>query len=1727
MLLTSWIRALRQSFTRHRMGRARRKQADARRQDQRHARMVEVLEERSLLSIRPLVIDINTVTGTNVFTSSASTPGISITNSLLDPNNDGVSDYDDLLIGVSQSALFETTIINGTGIGIRINLSNLTGLNHIAIDNVIITAGANQQGISITLDNVALQSLAVDQTTVRAAANGTGGTGLDISLKNMASTSGLDVSIQNSNIRSGSTSLNGVNVTLESVSKATHLGELTLSDSTIEGYSVVTSPNSVLYAAIDQASVRGSRIQDGAANPIARGVTYTLNRTTVNDLRVEDNFRLRNVAVTTTDSPLRTVSVSDNANFDVAGFVAADTVRDAIRFNATSTNALGSQRSDITNLRVVGNTITGSLNNTNAVNGIVVNLTDSNLGDYAVSNAGARIAGNTILNLSGTANSPSAAISVLATASSAFVAGNSGRPLRLDFDGDGTTNDTNGIVQNTLTDNNGRGIVVTGRQDTSFLADISGNTIQGAVAANRREGVSITVTSRPALASADSIALNFADNAISGSQGSGVVVALQDNAVGQVEFRNNEITNARNFPVASTVTATVPNGLSIILEGTNTNQEAKNLLRNSVIEENFIGITRPTIANPAGVAAPNSASGIFVNSQEASIVQDLQLLNNTLRNNGTNNTHAGLQILREDKSVLESTVIGNRAVTISGNTIGTNQNGIFLNARNGSIDLLDFEVSNNFIGVDATGANIGNINDGINLRSEADARMLVDVHQNQIRFNNGNGINLNDVFATFSTDKRQIGGTWINNTITDNTLSGILITGRHGLSDEATGVNTPLVIGQEGQGNVIENNGSNGIRIYGPLNGTVNSIQSTATGEVSIVNNLIRNNSTILSVTAVNNPAFRGTSGGIFVRSAQEKINVRHNQIEANVGKGLDLEVVHGIRTQPTDVGLPGLLSATIRDNVVTQQINGPQVAFDNGDGIEISSFETVRFVNSALTEDNSQLNLLNALILNNFVDSNAARGIDVLNIGAGTLQVRIGDGTNAGRNTVVGNGFDGIRAINTGAATNSGNPQQQDGVPVDNGNPGDVPNLGQAIPTQSDDSLYAPDMMLDVSRNTIRDNGRDLPAPRQVGGISDINGTGLVILAAGVGQGANPIGTFFDYFPNEIGANSGDPLAGNGRVNLRVTDNTFEGNFGNDLAIVPYIAVIPPTTIGAWDTNVYAINAMYLDPLVRVNAVVTNNTGNGMDVIRPAPDYINDEPTFKSRLRAPARVPGGPFGSGTRRRNATRLATDDIPLPVNNGQDFVYPGYDERFLGALGTPQPTTLRVEAGFDRSGTTAGFAFYSPSAPGPGSDDNFDDHTVGAPIAIVNGRIDTIWDTVGQGSFTYPNVSSPTYLSASVSNFPTLGTASPGTVTVNFSEYVNFVDITDFRLLRNGAVVSLAGLAVSPVNSTENPNLPGAFQSFTINLSSVTSSAGDYQFQVLAVDSSNPTFSAIRDVNFQFNGQGNSLTRITNGAGVLQGYSLDHHFTVDSSRPVATITPVSPDPRNASAGIVTVMFSEPVSGVDIADFQLFRESVPGSGFVPVNLGSVTVTQVTSSEYTLNLNQLTGAPGSYELRLLTTDLNTPIRDKAGNLVAENFAVGIGSSDSWTVDTTLPFVNSIADMLLSTSITSPRNLNPGSVIINFSEAVSGVDNSDLSLLRTNADGTTVKIDVSSSLTFPLFQLTADRYELNLAALGLDPGVYQLTVNTLNSGIVDTAGNAYLTSFSASWTLDISAPIG
>lgn len=1574
--------------------------------------MAEALEERTLLTA--LVIDSNTF---------GSTPGvnINITNASLDANSDGISDYDNLVIASSDLPI----TVGPAGVGIRINLSNLTGLRNITIDNLTINAGAGLQGIDIDINNILLESLTVDQVAVTT----TNANGIDINLQNIGTVAGADVTVKDSTVRSTgvvavNTPATGVQVTLGSTTRNTHLNSLTVADSTVQGISVVSTAGATFQTLVDQSAAKNNRVQD--VNGVASPITYNFTRTTVGDLRVDDNLRFRNLAITATNSPLGTVggvTIDNNTGIDLSAITATTT---GISLTATSTNAAGTLRSDITGLHIGGNTINGAQANANVANGIALTLTDSNLGSYTNDSRGATIIGNTITNLSDSVAAPGTAVAmqITATASATFVAGNdvvgvgNNLPLLLDlFNGDNATGvrstasgDLNGITGNVTGANDGRQLVVTTVANTIFLGDVTGNTFRGENAGNRREGVVMSFTDRPTAAGFDSFNLLFDNNTVDGNRRGGVDISMLNTAVGAMTITNNVITNTED------ALANTPDGILITLDGTSVTQQATNLLRKSFISNNSIGQTL------AGGVAANGGNGVSIVAREMSEIQDLQIRNNAIANSG----ESAISVLREDEArftTVNPEADQTRAVTIADNqTQGNTFHGLVIDARNGSTDILDFEVRDNFIG--------NNLQTGLHLIARADARLLVDITNNQIVDNASDGIEL-ETFQNATSDKRQIGGTWTKNTISRNGRNGINVFGRHGLYDEATGIRTPLQIGLEGidpadglsRGNVFQAN-----NLIGML---VNLTFGTSNGDIGFTNNLVTEN----------------RSGGVRILSNEENVAIKNNRILANQGIGLNLVSTGG-----------SAYNATVRDNLITGQVN--IAGGNNGDGVEITSlgFQTT-----------------SVLMLNNFIDSNAGRGIDVLNAGGSnntgpTLQLQIGDGTVAGMNTVVSNALEGIYVVNS-----SDGAQSQ--------------NVAAFVAMQAAGDVFArPDMMLNVDGNIISSNG----------GSSGFNGTGLILRVGTSGSDGSTAAT-----PGFVGSNSGDPNAGNGRVNSRVTNNFFEGNFGNDFYVDPFLSTGPGASGGTWDTNGANVAGLQRDPLSRLNMVFDGNVGNGINVQNFA-FFSNNEPQWKSRSSNSAVAnPPGPFGNTARLRSVTNLRGAPI---------LIGPGLFSFAFEALGA---STWRVEAGFDRSGGDSSFPFYNSNAGGGGSQNNFDDTG--------------LWAQVAQGTFSFPNVDSPTFLTAEVS-IPTDPQSVSGVAinpaTITFSEFVTNVDISDFRLLRNGVVVPLESapgvpLTVSPVPASQDPNNPLAFSSFTIDLSVPTATAGNYQLQVLGVDPSNGTFTPIEDVITQLNGQGNFLTRIIDGSGVLQDFAVDRHFTVDNVRSIATISPITPDPRNSAAGIVTVTFDEPVSGVDITDFVLLRDGQP------VDLSAVTVTQITPSQYELNLNQLTGAAGNYQLRLVTVDepltLNvteavTSVIDVAGNIVTDNFAIGIAAADSWVVDTTLPFVSTV----VTTPATTPNNTQVSAVLINFSEAVSGVTIGDLSLTRTDASGNTTTLNIGA---IPLFQNTVSQYELNLSTVSGVAGTYRLTVNPVNSGIFDTANNAFETTFTATWVLDLSAP--
>ena len=281
------------------------------------------------------------------------------------------------------------------------------------------------------------------------------------------------------------------------------------------------------------------------------------------------------------------------------------------------------------------------------------------------------------------------------------------------------------------------------------------------------------------------------------------------------------------------------------------------------------------------------------------------------------------------------------------------------------------------------------------------------------------------------------------------------------------------------------------------------------------------------------------------------------------------------------------------------------------------------------------------------------------------------------------------------------------------------------------------------------------------------------------------------------------------------------------------------------------------------------------------------------------------------------------------------------------------------------------------------------------------------------------------------------AAVGLVTLSFSESVTGLDIGDLSLTRDGVAVTLtAGMLV------------GSGSSYTLDLSTVTTTAGSYV-----------------------------LTLTASGSGIIDsaGNPLDANasdsFLIDLTAPAADIVDVTPDPRNAAVGLVTLSFSESVTGLDIGDLSLTRDGNAVTLTAGMLVGS-------GSSYTLDLASVTTAAGSYVLTL--TASGSGITDSAGNLLAAD------ATDSWVVDTSLPS----ADIVDVTP--DPRNAAVGLVTLSFSESVTGLDIGDLSLTR---DGKAV------TLTAGMLVGSGSSYTLDLSSGDDDGGELRPDADRLRFG--------------------------
>jgi hypothetical protein len=115
--------------------------------------------------------------------------------------------------------------------------------------------------------------------------------------------------------------------------------------------------------------------------------------------------------------------------------------------------------------------------------------------------------------------------------------------------------------------------------------------------------------------------------------------------------------------------------------------------------------------------------------------------------------------------------------------------------------------------------------------------------------------------------------------------------------------------------------------------------------------------------------------------------------------------------------------------------------------------------------------------------------------------------------------------------------------------------------------------------------------------------------------------------------------------------------------------------------------------------------------------------------------------------------------------------------------------------------------------------------------------------------------------------------------------------------------------------------------------------------------------------------------TDAAGNVSPASAALSVTIDTVSPTASVVAVTPNPRSTAVSQMSIVFSEVVSGLDLADLKLSL-----GGGANILTSSQTLVTADGITWTLgNLSGLTGALGSYSLTL--TAAGSGITDKAGN--------------------------------------------------------------------------------------------------------------------------------------------------
>ncbi|MEH6565831.1 MAG: Ig-like domain-containing protein [Halopseudomonas sp.] len=284
----------------------------------------------------------------------------------------------------------------------------------------------------------------------------------------------------------------------------------------------------------------------------------------------------------------------------------------------------------------------------------------------------------------------------------------------------------------------------------------------------------------------------------------------------------------------------------------------------------------------------------------------------------------------------------------------------------------------------------------------------------------------------------------------------------------------------------------------------------------------------------------------------------------------------------------------------------------------------------------------------------------------------------------------------------------------------------------------------------------------------------------------------------------------------------------------------------------------------------------------------------------------------------------------------------------------------------------------------------------------------------------------------------------TVTITFSEAVSGLDVADFSVT-NGA------------------------------LSNLTSSDGGITWTATLTPSAN-----VEDTSNLVTLDNTGIQDVAGNTGT--GTTDSNNYAIDTLRPTATIVLADTALAAGETSIVTITFSEAVSGLDATDFSVANGTL---GSLASSDGGITWTAT-----------LTPTADVEDVSNLVTLNNTGYLDAAGNTGA-----GTTDSNSYAIDTLLPAVTSVSVPADATYVAGDQL----DFTVNFSEAVS-VEGGTPRLLVALDNGATAYADyISGSGSSALvFRLTVTEGQLDSNGIELGEAII-LNGATLR----DAAGNA------------------